>query len=62
MTLGLKPLLLCGEEQKYLQGQVSVRVLFFVWFETPDTVNNAAFIKRGGVRCVGVRRELCGCD
>lgn len=32
MTLSSKPLLLCGEEQKYLQGQVSVSVLFFVWF------------------------------
>lgn len=32
MTLGMKPLLLCGEEQKYLQGQVSVSVPFFVCF------------------------------
>lgn len=32
MTLCMKPLLLCGEEQKYLQGQVSVSVPFFVCF------------------------------
>lgn len=32
MTLGMKPLLLCGEEEKYLQGQVSVSVPFFVCF------------------------------
>lgn len=60
MTLGMKPLLLCGEEQKTLQGQVSVSIPFLSALETLDTVNNAAFIKKGGVRCVGVRRELHG--
>lgn len=62
MTLGMKPLLLCGEEQKYLQGQVFVSVPFFSALETLDSVNNAAFIKKGGVRCVGVLRELHGWD
>lgn len=62
MTFGMKPLLLCSEEQKYLQGQVSVSVPFLSALETLDTVNNAAFIKKGGVRCVGVRRELHGWD
>lgn len=35
---------------------------FLSALETLDTLNNAAFIKKGGVRCVGVRRELHGWD
>lgn len=48
ITPGMKPLLLCGEEQKYLQGQVSLASPFLSVLETPDTVNNAAF---RGVGC-----------